>query len=149
MAGVRGFFSQTVQLTASTNRTLCQMIAPSNQRLLLKKGSVSFNGITAADPPVLVELLIQTTAGTMSSLTPAKKTSTDDESLQATGQYAASAEPTASTVLWREFFHEQTGGPLNFPVDLPVPGGTRLGLRATPSTLTAATFAAFALEYEE
>lgn len=83
--------------------------------------------------PIQVRVLIQTSAGTMSALTPAKWNAADDETLNVTAQHTATAEPTASTVKMIELVHPQTGflwqAPFGF--ELPIVGGTRLGIEVT------------------
>lgn len=137
MAGV-GVTASTAAITMTTAAgpiTALQLIAASNHRAIVKKIEVSMNGITAAEAPVLWDVVVQTTAGTMSSLTPGKKNSSDDEAVQTTAQHTATAEPTATTVLWRGYYHEMTGGLIPL-FDIPIPGGTRLGVRYTSGTLT-------------
>ena len=150
MAGV-GFTldSGSVALTASTAKTIVQAVAPSNQRALVKRIDISSDGITPTDPGILIDILTQTSAGTMSALTPAKICSSDSESVQTTAQFNATVEPTASTVRHSLFYNEQTWVPLIFDPPIPIVGGTRLGIRATPGTLTATTHIAVTVTCEE
>lgn len=126
--------SPEVSLSAATVKTVVQITAPANQRVLVREISVSFKGIVNTDGPVLVEVLRQSTAGTGTSLTIVKRNSADTETIQSTALHSHSAEPTAGDVLIREEVHPQ-GGALNlllpdkFP--LVVPGGGRLGIRCT------------------
>lgn len=150
MAGV-GFTidSGSVTLTASTAKTIAQAVAASNVRALIRMIDVSSDGITPTDPGILIDILTQTTAGTMTSLTPQKTCSSDSESLNTTAQKNATAEPTAGNVLRSFFYNEQTWVPIIFDPPLPVVGGTRMGVRATPGTLTATTHIAVTLTCEE
>jgi hypothetical protein len=150
MAGV-GFFvdSGAVALTASTAKTVEQIIAATNQRALIKRLDISSNGITPTDPGILIDILTQTNAGAMSSLTPQKLTSSDSESLQTTAQKTATVEPAAGNVLASFYYNEQTWVPMLFDPPLPIVGGTRMGIRATPGTLTAATNIAITATCEE
>lgn len=150
MAGVR-FTCDTgsVALTASTPITELQIIAASNQRVLIDRLDISSNGITPTDPGILIDILVQTTAGTMTSLTPAKVISSDSETIQTTAQKLATGEPTGSTVLASFFYNEQTWVPMIFDPPLAVVGGTRLGVRATPGALTAATKIAITASCQE
>lgn len=150
MAGLR-FTCDTgsVALTAATPITELQIIAATNTRVLIDRLDISSNGITAADPGILIDILVQTTAGTMSSLTPAKVISSDTETLQTTAQKLATGEPTASTILVSVYYNEQTWVPLLFDPPLVVVGGTRMGVRATPGTLTAATKIAITASCQE
>jgi len=135
MAGIKFSAVTGENLTTTSAKTLLQIVAPANQRVLVKGVSVSFKGITPTDPPIKVDVLRQTTAGTMSALTCAKRSdsSATAETVQTTAQQNATAEPTAGDVLWSRETPGQFGQTEYFPFDDPihVPGGTRLGLRVT------------------
>lgn len=133
MAGV-GFVAQTAQVATGTSaKTILQVIAATNQRVLVNEISISFEGIDTVGVPIQVRVLRQTTAGTMSSLTPVKNNSGDDETLQVTAQHTATVEPTASDVLLTELVHPQTGfiWQARFGDEIVVKGGTRLGIEVT------------------
>lgn len=133
MAGV-GFAAVTAEIaTGTAAKTLAQVVAASNHRLLIKEISVSFQGTSNTAAPILVRVLRQTTAGTTSALTPVKTNSADDETLQVTARHTATAEPTASDVLMTELVHPQTGYTWQAPFggELVVPGGGRLGIEVT------------------
>lgn len=142
MAGVR--FSVTanaISLSAATVKTLQQILAASNHRVLVTAISVSFNGTTPTNTPVLVEVLVQSTAGTGTTNNPVKKNAGDDETLAVTGLKAHTAEPTAGNILFSDYVHPQAGKPFVIPFDGPlvVVGGQRLGVRATaPDAVSAA-----------
>lgn len=121
-----------IALTAATAKTVLQLVAPANQRLIVKRWGVFFDGTTSSAEPVQVRLLRQTTAGTMSALTPVR-INAGSETLQATAQHTATAEPTASDVLDVLEVHPQSGADIVFPLDmqLTVAGGTRLGVECT------------------
>lgn len=140
MAGIRSACVTGEITTGTSVKTLLQIIAPTNQRLLVKEASVSFKGIVSTGTPAKVDILRQTTAGTMTSLTPVKWNSADDETLQITAQHTSTSEPTAGDVLWSEEVHPQTGYTWQAPfgMEFVVPGGTRLGLRVTTAETTSA-----------
>jgi hypothetical protein len=130
MAGVlfRGNTGQ-VACTASTAKTVLQVVAASNHRIHVSF-TVTFEGVSATDAPAQVRILKQTTAGTSSALTLVKDCDTDDETLQTTAIHTATVEPTASDVKETQFVHPQSGrtfGPFR------VPGGQRLGVEVTVS----------------
>lgn len=128
-------FIQTYPETACgvALKTLLQLAAPTNQRLRLWEVGLSFKGVTAADAPILVELLLQTTAGTMSANNPAAEDSSLPEAIQTTGQRDATVEPAAGTVLRAWEVHPQGGSILWQAASerdtIPVGGGKRVGLR--------------------
>lgn len=138
MSGV--FFAATtaeIALSAATAKTVLQVIAPTNQRVRVRRYSVAFDGTSATAEPVQVRVLRQTSAGTMTSLTPVKL-SAGSETLQSTAQHTATAEPTAGDVLDAFEVHPQSGFDVVLPADMPieVPGGGRIGIECTaPATV--------------
>lgn len=114
-------------------KTVLQVVAATNQRVKVTRWGVFFDGVSSTDAPVLVQLLRQTTAGTMSSLTPVKEDNLGSESLQTTAQHTASVEPTDSDVIRRRNVHPQSGYLEIFPLgqELIIPGGGRLAVKCT------------------
>ena len=138
MAGVfAAFITSEVALAAATAKTVVQIANAANHRAKLVKWSVSFDGTSGTAEPVVVELLRQTTAGTMSSLTAAKHNNDDAESIQTTGQHTATAPPTDSDVIDRQNVHPQGGLEIVFPFGQEPPiggasaGATRLAIKCT------------------
>jgi hypothetical protein len=123
-----------ITLSAATAKTILQIVAPTNQRLRLKSFTLSAFGVTSSDVPIAVELVKQTTAGTMSAATPVREGDPGSEVIQTTAQKAATVEPTTTDVLRRYGFHPQGGGidrSFGFGEEIYIPGGGRLGLRCT------------------
>lgn len=120
---------------AGTAKTMLQIVAPAQQRLDLRAISVGFDGVNPSAEAFTIELLRQTTAGTMSSATPVKD-SAGSETIQTTAQKNATAEPTAGDVLNRWEHHPQSGSFVEKfdKREIEIPGGTRLGLRVTCPT---------------
>ena len=144
MAGIRvaATTEGEVALSAATAKTILQIVAPTNQRLLLTGFSVSFDGVSSTAEPVQVEIVKQTTAGTSSAGTPVKDGDPGSETIQTTSRITVTVEPTTTDILRRYEVHPQGGGierVLTPGVDaITVPGGTRLGLRCTaPATVNA------------
>lgn len=121
-----------IALVAATAKTVAQLIAPANTILAVNGAWVSFDGISNTAEPALVEILTQTTAGTMTARTP-QKTKDTSTALGATGGVNASAEPTAGNVLKTFHVHPQAGViiPLDFDKEIEIAGGARLGMRIT------------------
>lgn len=134
MAAFQGF-AQTAEiaLTAATARTVIQLVAATNHRVKLLGWGVFFDGVSTTAEPVQVRLLRQTTAGTMSSLTPVKMDDSLAESLLTTAQHTATAEPTAGDVLDVLEVHPQQGYEIMYPLGQePIIGGSdRLGIECT------------------
>ena len=128
------FTAQTAEiaLTAATTKTVLQVVAPTNQRLRIKRWKVSFDGISAVAEPVQIELVRQTTAGTMSALTPVK-TGNDPETIQFTAQHTATVEPTTTDILDSVEVHPQSGYEVIYPDgwEKKIGGGGRLAIRCT------------------
>lgn len=130
-----GFAAQTAQIATGTAiKTLLQVVAAANHAIKVREISVSFKGVSNTDAPILVRVLRQSTAGTMSALTPVKSPNDDsDETLQVTAQHTATAEPTAGDVLKTELVHPQTGflWQPRFGEEIKVGGGDRIGIDVT------------------
>ncbi len=122
-----------IALAAATAETIIQIVSPANQRVKLKRWGVYFDGASATAVPVLVKLHVQTSAGTMSALTPAKWNSDDAETIQTTMQHTATAEPTTGAALEEKLVHPQQGYEIIYPLgdELVLPGGTKLGIVCT------------------
>ena len=134
MAGLRGAAITGEIATGTAVKTLMQLVAAADHRVLVHELAVSFQGISNTDAPILIEILRQTTAGTMSALSLVKWGDDDgDESLQTTAQHTATAEPTAGDVLMSDLIHPQGGFNWQAPFGgaFVIQGGDRLGLRVT------------------
>ncbi len=122
-----------VALVAATAKTVLQLLAPTNQRIAIRGYAVSFDGIAGNAEPVIVEVLRQTTAGTMTAGVKVKDDSFGSETIQTTVTKNATAEPTASDVIRQDNIHPQTGVEFRFAPDeeLVVAGAGRLAIRCT------------------
>lgn len=122
-----------VSLSAATAKTVLQIVAPSNHRLKVLRWGVFFDGTTVGNEPVLVEIVRQSTAGTMSALTLVKNDDSIAETIQSTAQHTATAEPTSGDVIDIAKVHPQSPWVVLFPLgqELKVGGGDRLGIRCT------------------
>lgn len=152
MAGVlANATSGEVALVAATPKTVLQIKAAANQRVLLK--ALRITGKAAAggtDTPVKVRLTRSTANfGTGTAVTPNKNDPTDDETLQTTVAKDFSVEPTTPTDagVWWEV--QPQSGVIEFlppGMEIKIPGGQALNVEMT-STGTP-TLAVSAL-YEE
>lgn len=129
MAGVLAYVnSGEVALVGSTAKSILQIKAPTNQRLLIR--SLRFYGKQPAggtDTPIKVRLTRSTANfGTFSAATTSKSDPSDPETLQATCGANASVEPTTPTdgALWWEV-QPQSGVEEFLPITEPIkiPGG--------------------------
>jgi len=133
MSGVRGHAATAAISTGTSAKTLLQLVAASNHRVHVEEVEISFNGVTNTAEPIKVDILRQTNAGTMSSLTPVKAMPGDAETLQTTALHTASSEPTAGDILESFYVHPQQGRAWQAPFAKPIviPGGGRVGVRVT------------------
>lgn len=145
--------SGEVALVAATAKTVLQVKAPSNQRLLVK--GMKIMGKAAAggtDTPTKVRITRNSSSfGTGTSGTPVKKNPSLSETIQSTSFYNFTIEPTSPTdagVMYE--VNPQTGLIEYFPFDQPihVPGGQSLQVELTSPSGSTPTFAV-TLSYEE
>jgi len=132
MAGLRATVSTPSDITVNTGpTTLLQLVAPANQRLVIKKIVVTWAGSNTGT----IEVETQTTAGTMTSATPITINGAS-ETIQATAQHTATAEPTGGNTL--AFYSDDTSIYEVWPPGegIVVAGGTRVGIVATTSAST-------------
>jgi len=122
-----------IALTAATAKTVLQVIAPTNHRVKILSYGVSFDGTSSSAEPVQVRLIRQTTAGTMTSLTPTKRDNSLSETLLVTAQHTATAEPTAGDLLDAMEVHPQGGYEFICPQgqEFIIGGGGRVGIECT------------------
>ena len=135
MAGILAV-AQTGELATgggSVQKTLLQVVAAANHRVLVKEISISFTGQSSTAKPIEVEVARQSDAGTSSALTPEKLNESDQETLQTTARENASVEPTTGNTIQSEVVHPQSGYTWQAPFGaaIVIQGGDRLGLMVT------------------
>jgi hypothetical protein len=146
MSAFYGLATTAEIATGTSAKTLLQIVAPSNHRVKVVAWGIYFDGTSSTAEPILVRLLRQTTAGTMTSLTPTKLDDSLSETLQVTAQHTATAEPTAGDVLKRVEVHPQSGYEEHCPYgqEYIVGGGDRIGIETTaPATANAVAWVKF------
>jgi hypothetical protein len=148
MAGINiAAITSEVALSAATAKTVVQMTAAANQPIRVYRWGVFFDGTSTTAEPVQIVLMRQSTAGTMTSLTPTK-VSNHGETVQTAAQHTATAEPTSGDVLDMVEVHPQSGyeyiAPLGYEFE--VPGGGRIGIVCTAPAGVNVRAKLFALE---
>lgn len=135
MAGIRAVAQTAEVATGTSAKTILQLVAAANHRVVIKEWSVSFDGTSNTGDPIQVKLVRQSDAGTGGdALTPTKMDLDGDETLQTTAQKDVDGgEPTGSTVVSAEQVHPQGGYTWQAPFggDIVVNGGDRLGIVVT------------------
>lgn len=122
-----------VALVAATAKTVLQLVTGATRKTWIKEAAIGFKSVTATDVPVLVQLVRQSTAGTMSALTPAPDVEGHPAAIS-TAQENATVEPTSGVVV-REWEITPIGGqlvyqlPLGDEIEMAV--SSRLGLLVT------------------
>jgi hypothetical protein len=127
-----------IALAAATAKTVLQLVAAANHRVKVLGFGVYFDGVSTTAEPVQVRMLRQTTAGTMTALTPVKRDDSITDTLLTTAQHTATVEPTASDVLEVAEVHPQTFLEKWYPLGAEpiIGGGDRLGIECTaPATV--------------
>lgn len=122
-----------IALTAAAAKTVLQLVAAANHRVKLLGWSAMFDGTSTTAEPVQYRVLRQTTAGTMTALTPTKRDDSIADTLLTTAQHTATAEPTAGDLLEAGEIHPQGGYEVFYPFgqEIIVGGGDRVGLELT------------------
>lgn len=121
--------------------TLLQVVAASNKGLSIVRWGISFNGTSASDVPVKVDLVRVTSAGTSSAFTPLKMDPSSDAAL-ATARTSHTAEPTIGDVLERYLVTPYSGllvMQYAFDERIKVAANGRLGIRCTAGAAVNAT----------
>ncbi len=127
-----------VALTAATAKTVVQIKAAANHRVAVLGWGVFFDGTSVTAEPVQVRLIRQSTAGTMSALTPVALDGDIALTLQTTAQHTATAEPTAGNVVDVIECHPQQGYEMIYPLgqEVILTGGGYVGIECTaPATV--------------
>jgi hypothetical protein len=134
MAGLK-WVAQTAEIaTGVTKITLLQVLAPTNQRLLAKEISISFDGTLNTNAPIIVEVLRQSTAGTAGTVHTLVKLNSAAETIQTTAlRNISGTQPTDTAEVMGENVHPQGGftWQSRFGDDIEIAGGTRLGIAVT------------------
>lgn len=137
MAGIRWAQNRSAAIAVqSAARTELSVVAAANVRLIVDEIDISFDGTSSTGVKVLVEI-VQVT-GTIGGVAtgaanPVKVNAADDETLQTTGNYTWTTEPTGTTVVLDQMLvHPQSSWSIR--KRYPVKGGTQLGVRCTSST---------------
>lgn len=133
MAARHGIAKIVGVATGTAVKTLLQLVAAANHAIEITEISISFHGVNNTHEPITVELLRQTTAGTMSSLTLVKADDSNGDTFDTTAQHTATVEPTGGDVVRTYAVHPQTGAviPITDRAPIIVGAGDRIGLRVT------------------
>ena len=144
--------SGAISLAASSAKTVLQLQAGTNLGVAILRIKVSFEGVTTDDEPAIVQILKQTTGGTMSAGTETCVTGPGASiTPQAVAQYNATVEPTGTTVLDECYVHMQSGYEWVFQEgqDEIVFNNSYVGVKVTTASGTATTNCRATIWWEE
>jgi hypothetical protein len=108
---------QVASAAAGTAKTILAVIAPAQFGIDLKGFTLSFDGVTASEKPVLVEIVKYTADGTGTAVT-VDQIYGRTIAAGFTAKKAYSPEPTGATVIWPEVEWDPNKGALiyDFPL---------------------------------
>ncbi len=128
--------------TGTSIKTLIQILAATNVCVKIGEVSISFNGVSNTAAPIYVEMVKQTSAGTITNTTTVvKEDASRAETIQLVAKDTATIEPTDSAaVTLAEYVHPQTGFLWQAPYlrEQIIVGAGRLGLRVTAAASVSA-----------
>jgi hypothetical protein len=125
-----------VALVAAAAKTVLQIAAPASTRVAVKGVSVSFDGISGAAEPVVVDLCRQSGATTGSSAATISKRDPAEPTVQTTAvKNINSAAETTDEVIQSWEVHPQSGIDMAFTIEdeVIIAGGAKCGIRCTAS----------------
>jgi hypothetical protein len=136
MAGLKWSGKLSEITTGTTKKTVMQILAPTNQVVLVKEWGISFQGIDPVATPILVELVRQSDAGSGGdALTLVKADPDRSETIQssALSNIDDSTQPTETAVLDSIYVPANSGFRwiAGFGEEILVDGGGRLGIAVT------------------
>lgn len=122
-----------IALAAATAKTVLQLVAAANHRVKVLGFHIAFDGVSTTAEPVQIRIVRQTTAGTMTALTPVKRDDSIADTLLTTAQHTATVEPTIGDILEGRECHPQQGWEVWYPqgAEIIIGGGDRLGWEVT------------------
>lgn len=106
-----------IALTAATAKTVLSVIGVANQIIRITEFGLSFDGTSATNEPVTVELcqMTEATSGTNTDQTPVQIYG-ETRTVQADSKKNYTAEPTVLTPVKVWLVHPQTGIEMQFPL---------------------------------
>jgi len=140
------FTATHVHVPNADPRTLLQIHAPQDEEIKILRGEITLQGSQPASTPILFDWVIQSTAGTATTLTPQKNDRGQDEEIKCKLWKDFTGEPSAGDTVWQGFIHQQGAWPWTPAFPLKVKGGERLGLRYRSGTFVAVSFTFYLAE---
>jgi hypothetical protein len=135
---------QSVPCSITGALTLMQIVAPTNQKVVIDRIMISGQSNLNTDTPVALEILEQTTAGTATNTTvaPVKANVLDTETVQTNTQNTFTVEPTAGLSHFARNIHPQGSYDFNFPPgrEIVLGGGKKLAIRQPVAAVQASKF---------
>jgi hypothetical protein len=137
MARLRYILATTAEVALTTSlKTVASLTTPANQRTAIRGFSVAFDGVSSTAGCAEVQLVIHSSSGTFSAATLSKDVRGTTETLNTSGNFNASAEPSVTTILRSYNVNAMTGYERAFAQDeeIELAGGDRFGLQVRASS---------------
>lgn len=137
MARLRFTHNTTAEVAVTTTgKTVLTLFNAADRRLAIRGFSVAFDGVSSTAGGAVVQIVTHSSSGTFTASTLSKDVMGTTETLNTSGQFNCSAEPTISTIVRTYNINPMTGYERAFAQDeeIEVNGGTRIGILVTPSS---------------
>ncbi len=137
MARLRWTLASTAEIALTTaQKTIAMIFAPANQRVAVRGWGIAFDGVSSTAGCVDVKLAIVSSSGTYTGGTPNRDLRGTTETINTSGQFAATTEPSISSVLRSYEVNPMTGYERAFAQDeeIELAGGERFAILAIASS---------------
>ncbi len=123
--------SKATAMVGGAAKTIIQMVAPAQQIVAITGYGIGGRGVSNTQEPGLVELVVQTDAGTASALPTRHKKTSQPETIQTAAQEDFTIEPTTTDDLRAHTVHPQTDLEIRdgFAAEIEIGGGDRVAMR--------------------
>ena len=134
MAGILVFAYDENVASGTAKKTILQVAAPTNQRVVIKSWGVSCQGTSGTAEPGIVHLRKQDSAGTSTTTGNKNMMGPGSETIQSTVGHTFTVEPTTDQDIYDSILlHPQSGYEKIYPPnqELVIPGGERVAITVT------------------
>jgi hypothetical protein len=137
MARLRFSLATTAEVALTTSlKTVASLTNTADRRVAIRGFSVAFDSVSSTAGCAEVQLVIHSSSGTYSAATLAKDVRGTTETLNTSGNFNASAEPSVTSILRSYNINAMTGYERAFAQDeeIELAGGDRFGLQVRASS---------------
>lgn len=129
------------QVSLTATKSIFSISAAANRPVFIRELCIGFDGVTAAQVPIEVQILRASDAGTGSARTPVTCDPRDASAVQASALTVMTVEPTYTINLMRFFLHAQTPPLIWQPPERiwkGIAGSSFMGLRVVSASISPA-----------